>query len=140
MIDLIQNNEQWSTTREKLNEVIATVNVLAGEYTAKPVFSSISASFEPKTNEITVIIGFANAGNWPFRQLAVEVCTDKFVSGDFTRFYADEEDIVSGTPMSGSVELTKSFDKPVDAVNIYCRAVWAGMVVSAVVLAAVSAS
>lgn len=139
MIDLIQNNEQWSTTREKLNEVIATVNVLAGEYTAKPVFSSISASFDPKTNEITVIIGFANAGNWPFRQLAVEICTDKFVSGDFTRFYADEEDIVSGTPMSGSVELTKSFDKP-DAVNIYCRAVWAGMVVSAVVLAAVSAS
>lgn len=140
MIDLIQNNEQWSTTREKLNEVIATVNVLAGEYTAKPVFSSIGASFDPKTNEITVIIGFANAGNWPFRQLAVEVCTDKFVSGDFTRFYADEEDIVSGTPMSGSVKLTRSFDKPGDAVYIYCRAVWAGMVVSAVVLAAVSAS
>lgn len=140
MIDLIQNNEQWSSTRDKLNEVITIVNSLNGEYIAKPVFSSIGASFDPKTNEITVIIGFANAGNWPFKQLAVEVCTDKFVSGDLTRFYADEEDIVSGTPMSGSVKLTRSLDKPGDAVYIYCRAVWAGMVISEVVSAAVSAS
>lgn len=138
MIDLIQNNEQWSTTRGKLNEVIATINVLAGEYTAKPVFSSIVASLDEKTKDITAEIGFVNKGGWPIKQLAVEISTDNFVSGKSTSIYAEDDDIVSGSPLSGSVSITGSLKTLGidDADGIYCRAVWAGMVTSVVVVAA----
>ncbi|MBP5401392.1 MAG: hypothetical protein J6Y35_07175 [Bacteroidales bacterium] len=133
MIDLIQNNEQWSATREKLNEVIATVNVLSGEYTAKPVFSSVDADFG-ESKKIDVAVKYVNNGNWPMEQLAVEVSTEGFESDPDVRVFAAEKNITSGGVSEGTVKVKVTVNFNAEE-EYSVRAVWAGMVTSEVVVA-----
>ena len=133
MIDLIQNNEQWSATREKLNEVIATVNVLSGEYTAKPVFSSVDADFG-ESKKIDVAVKYVNNGNWPMEQLAVEVSTEGFESDPDVHVFAAEKNITSGGVSEGTVKVKVTVNFNAEE-EYSVRAVWAGMVTSEVVVA-----
>lgn len=140
MIDLIQNNEQWSSTREKLNEVITIVNSLNGEYIAKPEIKSISAVISEEN--IVLSVTFSNPGDWPLKQLVAQASTDETFSTIAARRIGYDEAISEGGKLSGTIVLEIVLSKggieqsiEVEKATYYCRVVWAGMVISDTVVA-----
>lgn len=147
MIDLIQNNEQWSSTRDKLNEVITIVNSLNGEYIAKPEIKSISAAIKEKI--IVLSVTFSNPGDWPLEQLVAQASTDETFSTIAASCIGYDEAISDGGKQSGTIVLKIVLSKEgieqsgegekeneeVEEATYYCRVVWAGMVISDTVVA-----
>lgn len=147
MIDLIQNKEQWSSTRDKLNEVITIVNSLNGEYIAKPEIKSISAVIKEKN--IVLFVTFSNPGDWPLEQLVAQASTDKTFSTIAASCIGYDEAISEGGKLSGTIVLEIVLSKEgieqsgereeenekVGEATYYCRVVWAGMVISDTVVA-----